>query len=257
MNTKNLQRCVIASLFAVSAHATVLMQFDFNDALGTELQQTSPTVGSSWASSFAHPVSQVNGSGKFVITGAFASTDSNPLNTTFNTATQNEVYELVFSGVTFQNLSGNDFLVFAYRTGASGTVLPGSSTTRAWMKFGDFDGGSGLDIESGPTVSDTDITANNLISTANTFDFIAQWDTANDKLRFYYNAGSGRVQVGSEIATVNGTISHIGMYANVSDGGTGDSISIDGISLTVIPEPGTLALVGIALGSLLLFRRKR
>jgi hypothetical protein len=38
--------------------------------------------------------------------------------------------------------------------------------------------------------------------------------------------------------------------------GTGNSIRLDNVSVTAIPEPGTLALVGIALGSLMLFRRR-
>ncbi|MCC5844467.1 MAG: PEP-CTERM sorting domain-containing protein [Verrucomicrobia bacterium] len=37
----------------------------------------------------------------------------------------------------------------------------------------------------------------------------------------------------------------------------GTSFDIDNLTVTAIPEPGTLALVGIALGSLLLFRRRK
>jgi hypothetical protein len=38
---------------------------------------------------------------------------------------------------------------------------------------------------------------------------------------------------------------------------SGSAIYIDNLSVTAIPEPGTLALLGIALGSLLLFRRRK
>ena len=38
---------------------------------------------------------------------------------------------------------------------------------------------------------------------------------------------------------------------------SGSLIGLDNFSVTAIPEPGTLALVGIALGSLLLFRKRR
>jgi hypothetical protein len=43
----------------------------------------------------------------------------------------------------------------------------------------------------------------------------------------------------------------------IATGTGGNNASVYGVDLTVIPEPGTLALVGIALGSLLLFRRRR
>jgi hypothetical protein len=51
--------------------------------------------------------------------------------------------------------------------------------------------------------------------------------------------------------------SYFGMGARLAGDGNGTSnMIIDNQSFAVIPEPGTLALVGIALGSLLLFRRK-
>lgn len=258
MNMNKICCGLILGFFILRAHASILVQFDFNDEAGTELQQVLPTIGNNWGSSFAHPVSGVDGSGNFVISGNFVSTDTNPLTSSFNTASTTDIYELSFTGVTFQNLSGNDYIVFAYRTSNSGTALPGSSSTRAWLKFGDFAGSTGsIDIEAGPDSNNTQRTGTDLLSTANTFDFITQWDTNNDVLRFYYDAGAGRVQIGSDLTSVDGTISHIGMYGNVSDGGAGDSISIDGISLVAIPEPGTLALVGIALGVLMLFRSRR
>ncbi len=48
-------------------------------------------------------------------------------------------------------------------------------------------------------------------------------------------------------------LTFLGGTANWSDD---HRTNIDNIALTAIPEPGTLALVGIALGSLLLFRRR-
>lgn len=257
MNMNKIPIGVIAALCAVTAQASTLMQFDFDDNAGTELQQASPTTGNSWGTAFAHPVSEVDGSGNFVITGDFGSTDTVLLTSAFDTAASTDIYELIFSGVTMSNLSGNDSLVFAYRTSGSGTALPGSSSTRAWMRIGDFAGTTGtLDIEAGPDRDNLQRTGTDLVSTANSFDFIAQWDTGNDTLRFFYDIGTGRNQIGSDLASVDGTISHIGMYANVSDSGAGDSISIDSISLIAIPEPGTLVLVGIALGVLAIFRRR-
>ncbi len=42
-----------------------------------------------------------------------------------------------------------------------------------------------------------------------------------------------------------------------TSGNNGSYVAIDDLSVTAIPEPGSLGLVGIALGSLLLFRRRK
>jgi hypothetical protein len=43
-------------------------------------------------------------------------------------------------------------------------------------------------------------------------------------------------------------------YTGVGDSGV---VAVRGMTVSVIPEPGTLALVGLALGTLLIFRRRR
>lgn len=52
-------------------------------------------------------------------------------------------------------------------------------------------------------------------------------------------------------------IEAFGFYYNVSREGGAPRLHYQGFEVIAIPEPGTLMLVGIALGSLLLFRRKR
>lgn len=53
----------------------------------------------------------------------------------------------------------------------------------------------------------------------------------------------------------SGNITAIGVYMH--GGQTFSSVRVDNFGVTVIPEPGTLALVAMALGSLLFFRRRR
>ncbi|MCC5844166.1 MAG: PEP-CTERM sorting domain-containing protein [Verrucomicrobia bacterium] len=62
----------------------------------------------------------------------------------------------------------------------------------------------------------------------------------------------GTLLSGAEEAIVRLTYS-----GGVQNWSTSHRTNIDNIALTAIPEPGTLALVGIALGSLLLFRRRK
>jgi hypothetical protein len=47
------------------------------------------------------------------------------------------------------------------------------------------------------------------------------------------------------------------LYLRFVDGNGAGAWGIDNFSITAIPEPGSLALVGLALGALLLFRRRR
>jgi hypothetical protein len=57
----------------------------------------------------------------------------------------------------------------------------------------------------------------------------------------------------------SGDLQGVGVYVTTSTPGSGSGRQwrVDDLEITAIPEPGTLALVGIALGSLLLFRRKK
>lgn len=52
-------------------------------------------------------------------------------------------------------------------------------------------------------------------------------------------------------------VQSFGFYFNLERENNTPRFRVDSYSVMVIPEPGTLALVGIALGSLLLFRRRR
>jgi hypothetical protein len=56
-------------------------------------------------------------------------------------------------------------------------------------------------------------------------------------------------------ATTNG-ISFDGLTLDLGRADSGTNVSISAIQIVAIPEPSTFALLGIALGSLLLFRRK-
>lgn len=78
------------------------------------------------------------------------------------------------------------------------------------------------------------------------------WVTWTDPSTGFANATNPPIG-GSVIST--GTVTAVGFI-----GGFNRNTAwarIDNVELTVIPEPGTLVLVGIALGSLLLFRRRR
>lgn len=60
-------------------------------------------------------------------------------------------------------------------------------------------------------------------------------------------------------ATISGLTWNDGdtLYLRFVDGNGAGAWGVDNFSITAIPEPGSLALVGIALGTLLVFRRRR
>jgi len=261
---------LIGSAFCASilSAQTTLLQFDFDQTAGTRLIDITPTVGGVHANANSDGFAVTDGAGNLDLAGDWGQTDLRALTSSVDSTADSSVYEIAVSGVTFNNLaSGDDWFVFAYRTGTSGSALPDSGNTRGWMKFGDFGGTQGqLDVEAGDfdagddTTFDVDVNDVDSVATSNTFDFIARWDMGASELSFFYDIGSGRQQVGSTISDTDGTITHLGMYSHVIDAGTnGDTISIDQITVTsVVPEPSSFALLGglLALGFVVNRRRR-
>jgi len=90
------------------------------------------------------------------------------------------------------------------------------------------------------------------------FDFVLRLDTGSNLATAFYNIGSGLTQLGSSytISTAD-TINTVALRMIFSDDGGGDSISIDRITLTAIPEPGTFTLLASCAAFGLLARRRR
>jgi hypothetical protein len=169
------------------------------------------------------------------------------------------VYELALYGVKFTNTSGNDYITFGFRTTQTASEIS-TSRERANFKVGDFNGTAGLDLQASVTPATPLQSATNITTDlTQAFDFVLRLDTGSNLATAFYKIGSGALtQLGSSYTIDTATtINTVALRLIFSDDGGGDSISIDRITLTLIPEPGTFTLLASCAAFGLLARRRR
>jgi hypothetical protein len=252
---------LVVNCMAITAPAIVLVNWEFNDPANTSL--TGSTQNGTLSGTWQQAVTGVaqDGSGSLVTTGntpvPVAATNKEGLGITANSG----IYDMIFSDVRFDNLSGNDYLVFGFRTTQTGSEIS-SSRERANFKVGNFNGSAGLDMQASvgvttPLHSMTDVA----VDFSNAFSFVLRIDTDNNLASAWYNIGSGLTQLGTNFTIDTATtINTIALRFNVSDAGAGDSISIGNISVVTVPvpEPSTYAaLLGLLALCLVAVRRRR
>lgn len=265
----------LLALVAQAASASIILQYDFNEDAGAVLGFTpprpEPTIGAPtelWGPNVATSIT--NGAGQLANTATFSTTSGITLASPIlaNTGT----YEIAYNGVAFNNLGTNDFITFGFMAALSGSPLPESgpspsSSARGYLKFGNFDGAGSIDFSYGPNRDSVNHSLNQG-SLASTYNFVIELDTDAKELSFFYDAGDGRVQIGTTLtgvpigttigsgADASRAYQAIAMRGSLSDGA---SILIDQITVSsVIPEPTTYALLGgLLVVGLTLARRRR
>jgi hypothetical protein len=155
---------------------------------------------------------------------------------------------------------------------AMGFYRQGSGTQNLFERDGSWAGtttaasvnGMGVLQSSGfrPPINQTATTNLTIIATR-TSETQITFTTIYDTLRADGTGSGGSSSTIEWNGIVSSGVATLNSVHNIADGGP---VTISGVGLvgstadftvTVIPEPGTLVLVGIALGSLLLFRRRR
>ncbi|MCC5850309.1 MAG: PEP-CTERM sorting domain-containing protein [Verrucomicrobia bacterium] len=152
------------------------------------------------------------------------------------------------TGAVFINggtLGGNGFIEGDVTVNAGGTVNPGKSIGILTLNNdATFNDDAILSIELGAG------------NTSDLLDIGGALNLGNDSILNVINASFGTYTI-ANYGTLNGTFGSVSGLESFEDftldygSGSGDSIT-----LTVIPEPGTLMLLGIALGALAIFRRR-
>lgn len=137
--------------------------------------------------------------------------------------------------------------------------------------FGEIRADSGADVD---TVSATSGSALSGWSSGDTIFVVGKVENEGgsggaDRVSLFLNpnlASEGTADVFVDVGTdgwfPSSTLDGIGVYANLNGQQTGSSFDEIRIgetwdSVTVIPEPGTLVLLGVALGAMAIFRRRR
>lgn len=264
----------ILALVAQVASANVLFQYDFNEPAGTRLvsgfngpQSTVPTPSVTWNQGTGGSTPALtDGAGNLVISSTLGNVGFQVLP---GIKADTGTYELAFNGVQFNNFGASDHFTMAFFTSFSGSPLPSTSSTRAFLRAGNLDGTAGIDFRYGKAANE-DNTFLNSGSLTRTFDFIISIDTNAKEASFYYVADNGeRVQVGSTLTgmaigtddsltggAAGASFRAIGMSATLS---AGASIAIDQVLFSsVIPEPSTYALIGgLLVAGIALVRRRR
>ncbi len=271
MNTKNLQRCVIASLFAVSAlsvHAAPIVSWGNSTGYVTGTANftnvSGQTSGDYWRNGAPGEVTPNAGysapSGK--TEDIFAVFQQQTVAATKTFAALNIADDAAgdFIRMTGQNNSTLSGLIYFTKTGFlngynSGTLSMGQVDEMSWTLAGNNSADTTsirLAVLNGTQwyVSSANSTSNAAGTVA--FDNLASttWGTWNPS-SFPLDAAFGTF--GTPSLT---DVQAFGMYFTTTRSSQ-TRLNISGFEVIAIPEPGTLALVGIAPGSLLLFRRKR
>lgn len=226
----------VTALFSrVSLQRDVLLQYDFNEAANTGLTATQPTIGTStWNTGITNL--STNGAGLLRNT---ASTATGATNASIGSTLAPGIYEIVLQGVTFANLSGTaaEYVGFSFRTTVTGSELGTSSRDNMWLRVGNLDGqGDGLDAKFGRDIADTTNQINDF-APQGTLDLITRYNTSTGSATFYYDAGSGSIEIASRTGgNTSAALQNIG-YGHAVTVNSGDMISVDRLSL--IRETGS------------------
>lgn len=246
-------------LFAGIVNAQVINQWNFADTAGTSHTAAVDSVGSTTFST------QVNGAGNWTTNGSGLLTGGGGTIGNADIAdVSTGVYQMDLTGVTFTSLSGgtDDWGVFGLRSGASSSTFLSTissfdnlspSFDQAVLVFGNENNSSGLDlrvIDNGTATLVNDVTAN----FTGTFDFRILIDLTNDTADYLWQVnGGGYNTIVSQQLNAVASINILALGGSTFS----DTISIDQASWAAIPEPSTFMLVGLALGALAIFRRRK
>lgn len=237
------------------ANAQVIHQWNFNDTAGTSHTAAVDSVGSMTFSTNSNGAGNwtTNGSGQ--LTGGGGTIGNADI---VNISTG--IYQMDLTGVTFTALTGgtDDWGIFGMRsfnssniTGFNGTNSSGAN--QAIIVFGNENNGSGLDFEvinNGTSTLVNDVTSD----FTGTFDFRVVIDFDNDTADYLWQRnGGGYSSIVSQQSNAVAIIDALTLGGSTFS----DTISIDQVTFSAIPEPSTLLLMGVALGSLAIFRRRK
>lgn len=156
-----------------------------------------------------------------------------------NNGNRNLRFGLFESGATVDAAVG--FFVAGTNTGNNNSRLAADVSTT-----------SNQFLVDGPAVSTANTTGANIVSGAWTAAFLRIERTA--ATQYTLTSTYGALTFSPYVVTTSVEFDFDQVWIGINNRGT--SFDIDNLSVTAIPEPGTLVLVGIALGSLLIFRRK-
>ncbi len=249
---KKILTTIAIALTATGLQAQTVLQFDLDEANGTQMTGLSPSVGTgSWAQDITGVAT--NGSGSLVSADS-ASTASNLDIADLSSG----IYEFSTSGVTFANVGGgsDDFVGLGFRTFSSTSGIGDSGADLVALKVGNINSSGTMDAVLRINGAD-DQTVNDFSSFSGTFEFIARYDLDANEASFFYDSGSGRNQIGTTVSSVTANATYIGYSLATVDFGGGDTITAGNIALTAIPEPSSALLIGLGGAALVFLRRRR
>jgi len=245
------------------ASAQVIEDWQFGDANGTGLSSAANSVGTtSWGSGSGSEPTVQSGQLDIAVTldGTWYADVAD---------ISSGIYQLDVTGVTFGSISGgsNDHFSFGFTedTGSSNErswdVLGSNSRDKAMFVLGNENDSGGLDalgFSQGTTfqTSATDLTSD----FTGTFDFRILWDATNQTVDFSWQRnGGGYSAMGSQLSYLDtDAVGYLLLDFDMNNSTGSDSAQLGAVTLTAIPEPSSLLMVGLAgiMGFLTLRRRR-
>jgi len=242
---KILCAAMVLGLFLVAANSQILVNDNFNRADGS-LVGTSPTPGPGgvWAN-HSGTVGQMQISGGQVVVSTANSEDANvPFGSTFTVGTLTASFDINVSAAA--PISGGDYEYFAHFSDGGTSIFYSRMDIVAPTSGGDYTLGIATATGTAETIFPTDFNFGN---------------TVNLTLAYDFGTGLSSVTVGS--TTIFSTtsqqppagLSAFALRESTSSGN--ETILVDNLVVSYVPEPNTMVLGGLGFLTLLLARRRR
>lgn len=236
---------MVLGLFGATANAQILVDDNFNRADGSSLTGSLPTPGPGgvWTSHSGTLGDLLLSGGQAVIQHGVPSEDTHTLFAGQGSGVLTATFDFTVNDDTV--IGGGDYEYFAH-----------------FFTEGNFNFRSRLDVVAPNAAGDYTLGISSTSSTAEAtfatdFLFNTQYTAALD---FNLDTGIGAVTVGGN--TISGTSSSLGEVLDSfalrqSDSSNNETVLIDNLVVSYVPEPTSLALGGFGLLTLLMARRRR
>lgn len=240
---KRMAFAVGAMALAMSASATLLSDFQFNDGVGTTLPQAAQGVAGAGTWNYDTGGTAADGSGNMVFSDADNFYPSAPFTAPANSGVL--LFSVKFSAADIPTASGE--LTFTVKES-------GGNNTLGYVQLRDHNGDTVVVFGEGWSSGSAWLESGST-SLAAPLTVWADIDLDNNQTTYHYEYKGTTHDMATASSIADVAPDQLGAVWQFMDSG-GNSISVDYVTVETVPEPASFALMGILGGALLFVRRR-